>query len=334
MKTLVKYISLVLVLLSIQATTTHAQVISAGSGDIDQIINRPLIVELREMDEKLESFLEKKMGNAKSEEIQEKYASQKEDYENVIANYNEAIQIAVEKYFQQHESVTFKSPAEVEELKKSGSTEYTIMYYSDFTQMGTTLSIPTINYGRIETTSKKVDYSFYIPYTGHRDGGLVEKESIQVGDFAILFKLMQNHLEGIKDSGKKKYSFSAFAKNQASINCKDNAGLDLNIDELMIRNNQSQEKFNAAYAGGVNLLATDQFLKSAEEEGDQLVGLAIPLRIFATANSGSNVSVSSAAIRYMKCLVNTKTGKIYGASGEVANPNYGSKELQKLSACK
>ncbi|WP_422359224.1 hypothetical protein [Reichenbachiella sp.] len=305
------------------------QVTSTNPEIIDELISRTLIVEQLETDQKTVDFYDKKIANAKKQNLKDKYTTQKGEYLMFPKKYNELISRAANKILKSHPSIEYKTSSEVEQLRKIGSSGYTVLYYEPFTTVGSNLHIKSIKYSRIE--SKKADYSFFLPAIPYRD----ETEIMEYEDYKIALKLMINHLEATKAQQNKNYSFHNYAKDQSTQNCSEKSRYSLTIDQKMVQKNESKESMSKAFGNSVNPVPTAELLKLIENDVDQIIALAIPLNIVSgTSPANTAIKISSSNVNVFKCLVNTKTGKILAATGQKASVNINSKELKKLGSCK
>ncbi len=305
----------------------NAQASSKLEG-IKEMLNRPLIVELLEPEEDIIASYDKKIGNANKQALIDKYTAQKEAYLGFADRYNEFVQKAASDLLTSHPSIETKKTSEVKELIKSGSKDYTVLYYSPHNTVGSDLYIKTLNYTRIENVKKKRDYSFFMPYTGLDEEG----EEMEYGDFLVALKLIKKHIEGIISTGKANYSFTNYAEDQAELNCRERSKFVLNINDLSIQKKETQERLSAAY-GNVKLSSKADFLRLIEGDVDELVAVSIPLRIATGSGSQGAVTVSSSNILYTRCILNVATGDIYGATGQRSSAYYNSKDLKKMGAC-
>lgn len=320
--------TIIVLALFINNISLFGQAISADPEIIDELISRTLIVEQLETDEEIVASYDKKIAKAKKQALIDKYSAEKKEYILFAEMYNKHISRAASEVLNSHQSIEYKTSSEVEKLRENGSSDYTVLYYAPYTTATSNLHIKSLKYSRIE--NQKVDYSFFLPAIDYRD----EVDIMKYGDYKIALKLMVNHLEEIRATQKKNYSYINYAKDQAKQNCGDKAGSVLTIDQQMVQENQSEEAMNQAFESSVNLVTTSVFMDLIENDADQLVALAIPLNITTgTSPSGSALKVSTSNINVIKCLVNANTGKILASTGQKAFVYFNAKDLKKLSSC-
>ena len=166
MKSYIFLFTLIFTSLSLQAQFSYAK-----ADDYTEIKSRPLIVELLEVDEKLVANWEKKKNKEKKEDKKAAYQDRIDKYAVFVNDYNELIKEAVENNWKNNPSVVYKTTAEVKELMKSKSEEYTVLWYSETNskrqdEFGFTyfpdFTVPTLNYSRIEKGRIKTDYCYFI----------------------------------------------------------------------------------------------------------------------------------------------------------------------------
>lgn len=331
---------IIFLLIAITSVSVQAQVTYAKPEEFKTIKNRTLIVELLEVDQRQIDEWEKKKGKLKEKKPTEakKYAIMVDDYKSFVQDYNTFIKSAVEKNWDFNETVEFKTTSQVNRLRKNSS-RYTILWFSETTTSTTNaygfnytpnLSIPTLNYSRIEKGKIKVDYSFYMPYTGLR-----KKNVIKESDLLLSLKLMRNHILEIEKSGKKKFTFKNYSKNQASVNCKKLADKKIALNEVDVHKKATFSEISSAYKNGSIVKLTDEETISAiENNEDVIIGMCIPHTIVA----GSVGPLSTARILFLKSFVNVSTGTIYTCygtvTGEFNDPYYRVKEFTKYGNCK
>jgi len=298
--------------------------------DFKALKNRPLIVQTMEVKESVISTIKKKKAKAKKPEKIKKYEKMIIDYRNFVKSYNTNIKIAIEKYWKLNTEILYKTKEEVEKIKDKKSSKYAIFWYSASTTSGSgsifnpSLSIPTLNYNRSEKGDVKIDYTFFMPY-------LNKKENVvTLADFILSLKLMQNHIESIEKTGKKRYTFKDYAKEEAKKNCKDLAKKDLVISATDIHKKATLSQIDLAYKNGKVIKYTDEeIIKAIENEEDVIIGFSIPFMI---------VDSSISRILFFKSFINVKTGKIYTCfgtvTGELNDPYFRVKEFTKYSKCK
>ncbi|MCH2234734.1 MAG: hypothetical protein MK078_10845 [Crocinitomicaceae bacterium] len=314
-----------------------AQVTYAKPEEISEIKSRPLIVELLEKDQKLIDDWAKKKSKTKKSEEKSKYTEMEAEYLAFIDSYNDHIKSAIEKLWNLNEKVEYKTASEVAALRKSKSTKYSVLWFSESSstysdEFGAKyfpdLTIPTMNYSRIEKGKVKVDYSYFMHYTGHR-----EQNTLNLSDITFSLMLMKMHLAEIEKTGNKKYQFQQFAKDQAEKFCKELGSKELIISEKTIHSKTSLSEIKRNYSGDVVSMTEDEISNAIEKGEDKIIGLCIPTSIAA----GSAGPLSVARILYLKCFVNVSNGKIYTAfgsnMGEFNDPYYRAKEFGKYGKC-
>jgi len=324
----------------ILANPLKAQITCAKPEEFKLIKKKPLIVEQLQVDSKLIEKWEKKKGKAKNSETRNRYDDMIVEYEKFVNDYNANIKEAVEKCWDLNENVVYKTTSAVKKLRKE-SKRYAVLWFSETSTNKTDdygfkyfpdLTIPTLNYSRIENGTVKVDYSFFMPYTGRR-----EENEIKTGDLILALKLMKNQIAEIEKTGNKKYTFKKYAEDMGDKNCKELKGLKLIVPATAIHKSSNLGVINRAYkAGDVEKRSEEEITQMIENEEDVVVGFAIPYDI-AAGSINVGVELSAARILCMRAFINVKTGKIYAVKGvdmgEFNDPFFRAKEFNKLGVC-
>ena len=330
------FIGLGIILLS---NTTIAQQTYAKPEEIKLIKERPLIVELLELDtDQINSWNKKveKFKGKKPEKATE-YSDKISYYTAFVKNYNIYIKNVMENDWSFNNDIIFKTTSEVMELRKN-SKEYSIFWYSETSSKKRddygfkyfpNLNIPTLNYSRIEKGTNKIDYSFFMPYAENRRMNEIKKSDLQL---SIL--LVKNHLLEIEKTGNKKYTFKKYAKDQAEKNCKDLSKFIVNICELEIHKKSTFSEIKSNYtAGEIAKISDEEISKSINNKDDKTIGFFIPWSI-AVGKAGP---ITSARIMYIKAFINVKTGTIYSCRGtkmgEFYDPYFRNNEFKKIGIC-
>lgn len=321
----------------VQTQSYHAQTIGAKPEEFKEIVSRPLIVQVLEVDPGRIDYLEKRIAKAKKQALIDKYTSELERYKTFSESYNQNLKTAVEKFWKLNESVSFKTSSEVKKLVAEESTEYTILYYNEFNPMGSGLFIPRLNYTRIEymkegTTllkNKSIDYSFPLPYTNH-----LEYQEMTLGDFALALKMIMTQIETIQSGDNNKLTIKSYLSDKAKDNCPRNSFPSLMIDKEMVGKKDSETTLDGAYKGEVKLVSSEEMLNYLSNEDEQLLGLSLPVGISKKTGTGAGVTSMKAEINFIKILVHANTGNIYASSKITNNPYYRAKELAKIVVCK
>ena len=310
-----KKINLLFICVILTSLSTIAQVTYAKPEDFKNIKKRPLVVENMELNEKSVESLEKKISKTSNTEKKEKYKLELENYKKFVNDFNTYVKSTVKTYFNLNSEIIFKSTSEIKELLKAKSTKYTLLYYSESTSNRTdqygfkyfpNLTIPTLNYTRAESGKIKVDYSFFMPYTGQRD-----RDEIKEEDFILSFTLMKNHIEEIEKTGEKKYSFRKYLEDQAKKNMPQLNNQTLIINKNQIHNGSSIESINEAYNGKVLAVSEDEINASIKNKKDAIIGVIFAYDILI----GGIGPLSAARISCLKTFINTKTGMVYTCIG-------------------
>lgn len=324
-KTIFLWVSMVGLSINLQAQT-----FTADPEAIDELTSRTLIVEQLELDDEIIQSFDRKIAKAKKQVLIDRYSSEKEDYIRFAEQYNLLVSKAASKILNSHRSIVKKTTSEVEQLRKEGSTQYTVLSYHPYTTVGSNLHIKSLKYSRIEQAGRKLDYLLFLPVLTHRE----TTDVMEYGDYEIALKLMVNHLEGVKAMARNNYSLSNHAKDQSKINCAEKSKYDLIIDEKLISKKLSEESMSKAYGNMVTLTATSDLMDLIENDSDKLIALAIPLDIVVGSSpSAAAIKMTSSNINVIKCLVNAKTGRILASSGRSASAYFSAKDLKKLSSC-
>ncbi|MBL4654290.1 MAG: hypothetical protein JKY33_00520 [Bacteroidia bacterium] len=333
-----KKTTLIVIAIWLMSSSAMAQVTYAKPEEIKLIKKRPLIVELLELDPKNIEKWEKKKTKSKKPKVVERYSEMIIEYTQFVEDYNNYIKIAVEKHWDLNAKIEYKTFSEVKKLRKSSKT-HAVLWFSESSSSYSdeygfkyfpNLTIPTLNYSRIEKGQVKVDYSFFIPYTGSR-----EKNEIMLGDLLISLKLMKLHLSEIEKLGEKKYNFKKFATAKAKENCSKATGKKLKLPKNLIQKNANIAEFNTAYKSGDVTMCTDEVvMKAIESEDDVIIGFTIPYSIAA----GSMGPLSMARILFFRSFIHIKSGDIVTAKGvamgEYNDSFYRKKEFTTYGVCK
>jgi len=295
-----------------------AQVVYAKADEFKSIKKRKLIVEQLEVDQALIASWQKKKGKTKKPELATRYGEMISEYKKFVADYNGHIKSAVESIWLLNEEVVYKTTSEVKALRKSKSERYSVLFFSESTTNKTddfghkyfpNLSIPTLNYSRIESGTVKVDYSFFMAYTGHR-----EANELQLADVLLSLRLIQNQIAAIEKTVNNRYTFKSFASDEGKANCGTLKGATVHIDENSIHKKSTLAEINAAYSGTVKLLSNQEITTAIENEEDIIIGFFIPNTI-AAGSVGSTVQISSGRITYLHVFLNVKTGEVLSCTG-------------------
>ncbi len=307
----------------------NAQEINAKAKDFKDIIQRPLIIELLELDQDQVDFYDKRIEKAKNEEIKSKYVEERKMFEDFVEVFNNSIPELIAVDFDLHPSYKTMSRSEVDDLRKDDSNEFTVLSFNEYTITGAGgLSIPTLRYGRIE--SKKADYTFFLPYTEYEAEMNAEKS-----DFSLALKIMKEHIKSMELSDKNIYTFWEYAKDQVSENCNKTSEYKLNLENASLGKKESDNSMKAVYKGDLDVLSDEEFSFLLDEGRDELVGISIPngIKVGSTQN-GSAISVKTANVNYNWYLINVKSGEIYAVSRVIVAPHFRSKGLLKMLNCK
>lgn len=312
-----------------------AQYSYAKSEEFEEIQNRPLIVEKLNIDNGLIEKWEKKIKKGKNKD---EYIKLIDSYKTFIEDYNVAIERAIENHWTYNNSeVLFKTVAEVNDLRDSGSKEYTVLFYDETDsqrldgngrKFSPSLTVPTLKYSRIENTRFKADYCYFINFSHKRS-------TITYSDFILSFKLMKRHMEYIVANDERKFDFHEYAKAQAKLNCSSLPKDGLLLRDASIHKKSSLEGINQKFTGNeIRTVSDEEIIQYIENDEDKVVGFFFPFSIV-TAKAGP---ASLGRIQYVRSFVNIKTGEIYTAhgakTGQFFDPYYREKEFKKYSSCK
>ncbi len=315
----------------------QAQYSYARANDYPDIKNRPLIVEMIELDNKLIEKWEKKKSKAKSEKKASEYQDKIDKYTVFVTDYNNLIKKAVESHWNINPELIYKTTSEVKELMKKKSEEFTVLWYSEtnskrMDEYGFTyfpnFTVPTLNYSRIEKGRFKTDYCYFIHYTHNRN------DKIKYSDFVLSLKLMKQHMDYIIENDKKKFSFHKYVMEQSVKNCSDFSGITAFIQEEAIYEKTNASELNNIFSGEIKSFSDEEISKAIEEGEDRIIGFFFPFSIVV----GNMGPASVARIQYVRSFVDTKTGKIYtsmgGKMGQFFDPYFRENEFEKYDNCK
>ena len=318
----------------ILTVSVQAQYSYAKSEEFADIQARPLIVEQLEVDANLIEKWEKK---AKKKKNAAEYTAKINKYKSFVSDYNNLMKKAIEEHWGLNSGVTYKTTSEVKQMIKDDSEEYTVLWYSETDSKrrddyGATyfpsLTVPTLNYSRIEKGRSKTDYCYFMHFSHNRE------EQVKYSDFVLSLKLMKQHMEYIVAEDKRKYAFHEYAEDQAKENCKDLPKQGLFLTEGSIHKKATLGGINSNFGGEIAMLTDEEICQAIEQDEDRIVGLFFPFSIAV----GGVGPVSVGRVQYVRCFVNIKTGKIYTAygskMGQFFDAYYREKEFSKYGVCK
>jgi hypothetical protein len=229
--------------------------------------------------------------------------------------------------------IEFKTTTEVKKLRKAKSKAYTVLFYSESSSRSNEagfryfpdMTIPTLNYSRIEEGTVGVDYSFFMPYTNQR--ALTNK--LMLADLIISLKIMKNQIAEIEKLHKNGYTTKEYLKDQAKSNNKLVRSQKLYMDKGLIHKKTSEQEIKASYNGEITFVSSNEIANMIESEKEGLISMSIPSTI--RVSSGGIIQV--ARIEYYRSFIDAKTGIAYtceGTSlGELIEPRYRSKEFSR-----
>jgi hypothetical protein len=311
------------------ANNSFSQVVYAAPEDFKEIKKRTLLVQLLEENPTTIASLEKKVSKAKNEKDKAEAQEELDNAKQFITDYNKFIKDAVTKYWDLNAKVEYKTITEIKTLRETKSNKYTVLFYSE-SKSGNTdaygvsyspLSIPTLNYSRIEEGTVKIDYSFFM--TG------VTFKKMNYGDMILSLILMKNHIAEIEKSKKKKYTFLEFAKDEGKKNCSDIKDQTITINKDQVHDKTTEDELTKAFTKGkLEFKSATDVITAIESETDAIYGFAIPNTIVGTGIS---------RITFYRCFINVKTGKIYSSKGtslgEFNDTSFREKEIGTLGVC-
>ncbi|MBV1924524.1 MAG: hypothetical protein KUG68_10910 [Flavobacteriaceae bacterium] len=326
-------ISFILLSISVQAQYSYAK-----HDDFAEIKKRTLIVELLELDTKVVEKWEKKKSKAKKKDKIDKLQKKIDDYTVFITDYNTLVKKAVEEHWKENPTIIYKTTSEVTDLIKNDSEEFTVLWFSETDSKrkdgyGATyfpdLTVPTLNYSRIEKGRIKTDYCYFMHYSHDRNN------RIKFSDFVLSFKLMNQHIDYIVEhKKKKKYSFQKYILEVSSNNCKDFSGKTAYIQKGANHKNTSVSDMNNSFSGSISSLTDEEISIAIETNEDKNVGFFFPFSIAV----GSMGPASVGRVQYVRSFVNIKSGKIYtnrgGKMGQFFDAYFRAKEFEKYDSCK
>jgi hypothetical protein len=323
--------------LAFYMSNSFAQVVYAKPEEFKELKSRILLVQLLEEDADYVKDMEKKIAKEKKAADKAKAQQELDDTRAFIKNFNTYMKDALTKYWDLNKNIEYKTISEVKALRKAKSNKYTILFYSESSSNKTDaygfkyfpeLSIPTLNYSRIEEGEVKVDYSFFMPATTGK---------FSYGDIILSVKLIKNHIAEIEKSAKKKYTLKDYAGDEGKNNCSQLKGLPVKIDKVLMHDKTTEADMKSNYTGGkLEFVSGADISKAIEAEEDAVYGFAIPATVL-TGSTGGAISVSSARISYYRCFINVKTGKIYSCNGtdmgQFNDRYFRPKEMRSISEC-
>lgn len=317
--------------------TSQAQISNAKAEDYADMKSRTLIVEMLEIDNKLIEKWEKKKSKEKKEDKVAEYQDKIDKYEAFVTDYNNLIKEAIQNHWKVNPEVIYKTTSEVKELIKGDTEEYTVLWYSEtnskrqdgygFTYFPS-LTVPTLNYSRIEKGRIKTDYCYFINYTHNRN------DQIKYSDFVLSLKLMNQHMDYIVENNKKKFSFHKYVLEVSPQNCPEFSGNTAYIQKEAIHEKTSLSEINANFSGEIKTLSEKDISIAIENEEDRIIGFFFPFSIVV----GNFGPATTARIQYVRSFINVKTGEIYtnmgGKNGQLFDAYFREKEFGKYDSCK
>lgn len=317
--------------------SVQAQYSYAKPDEFSEIKSRTLIVELIELDDKIIENWEKKKSKAKKKEKIDKFQKKIDDYNSFITDYNNLIKKAIEEHWKVNPNVIYKTTSEVIDLIKNDSEEYTVLWFSETDSKrkdgyGATyfpdLTVPTLNYSRIEKGRRKTDYCYFMHYTNDRNN------KIKYSDFVLSLKLMDLHIDYIVANKKKKFSFHEYVLEISKENCKEFSGQTAFIQDEAVHKNTNISEINNSSSGSISTLTDEEISLAIETNEDKIVGFFFPFSIAV----GKMGPAAVGRVQYVRSFVNISSGKIYtnrgGRMGQLFDPYYRSKEFEKYDNCK
>lgn len=322
----------------IKGSTFDYQVINLKPENINDITSRTLIVELLEFDER---HLDLYKHNNKSEtEIQ---------YKKFIENYNSYIKSAVKNNWTINNKIIYKTTSELSLLKETSS-EFSVLWYSAAVtspkyiksdigfNYNPKLSIPTLNYSRIENgwRSKKnntyidyanLDFCFFMPYYNR-----VVNE-IKESDLIISLNLIQNHINEIKKKKSKSYNKmnAGYYKARAKENINQLENNDVYIIESLISEYSSLEEMQSYYTlGTLKSISEEELTKLITAKENKIIAFLMP---FSNSPQGIIDGVWTSQKRiiiYKQVFINIKTGEICGYGQQTSQFNYSTKMCKPI----
>ncbi|HLP10625.1 MAG TPA: hypothetical protein VK177_01770 [Flavobacteriales bacterium] len=336
MKKTTAFKSLLLATFSVATLNSYSQITLAKADEWSDIKGRTLIVQMLEEDPEVIADMEKKISKEKKADDKAKAQKQLDDTRNFIKNYNKFMKDAVTKVWDLNKKVEYKTISEVKALRKSKSKQYTVLFYSESSSNRTDeygfryfpdMSIPTLNYSRIEEGTIRIDYSFFMASNG--------TNPFTYADALLSLKLMKNHIAEIQKVGKKNYTMQDYAKDQGEANCKELKDKTIKMDKVYMHDKTTEADMKSNFtAGKLEFINSADVAKAIENEEDVIIGFPIPYSIAV----GSMGPLTAARITFYRCFINVKTGKIItfnGTSmGDFNDQYFRPKEMRAHSECK
>ncbi|HYG49810.1 MAG TPA: hypothetical protein VD905_02855, partial [Flavobacteriales bacterium] len=233
---------------------TNAQVTYAKPEEFKEIKKRTLIVQMLEEHPDDIADMQKKIDKEKKADKKAELEAELKAARAFVTDYNKYMKEAVEKHWGLNAKVEYKTVSEVAALRKSKSTNYTVLFYSESSSQRRDangfryfpeLSIPTLNYSRIESGTVKVDYSYFIQFAGFRSEG-----GFRMADAVMSLKMMKNHIAEIEKQSKKNYTFKEYAEDQAKANCSQAKGKTVKMSRNSVHKKSTEDELRQDYTVG------------------------------------------------------------------------------------
>jgi len=322
------------ILLFANTLLATAQPTYAKYTDYDKIKRRPLVVVTLEVDQKKIDKLNEKLSKTKLSKRYKKLEKEIEEEQNFVDVYNNNIKNLVKKYLNYHPEITYMSNSEYNRIEPEAikQKKYTVLWFTDtskdFENFGiyqsNGVSIPTLNYSRIENANNNIDYSIYIPYYG-KNYHVLTKTNME-----LTFRLMLQHMDYIEMNKKNKFTFIKYARNQMAKNCHKLAGNDIYIAADNIGKNTTIEEINAKYKKAkVKLVSHKELEKIIDANENKVIAIVVPLGIAGKISS---------KVLFVRILINASDNTIYtikgSRMGEFYDGKFRAKEFKEYGRCK
>ncbi len=327
-----------------------AQIVNAKAEDFKEITRRPLIVQLVTEDAYLVEDLEKSISKTSNAKRKAELEAELNAYREFVSSYNKLIQEVIKKtwQFNKETPIEYKTFSEVQDLRRVNPRNYTILQFVQTKlwvtneygkECFTAKTIPTLVYSRMEKAepydnkfNEKIDYSIYLPYINSRKG-----QELFDSDLLIIIKLLHNHIKEIQTYDKKNFTLHDFAKDQDEEFCDKLKGQTLLLDEKHLDTKTQKQDIIKSYSGNLNVITTEEILKSLSQEEDVPVSIILPYSI-KHDKSGVPGLESSERLMYIKCFINARSANFYSCYGSKTvdnwEPYFKTQEFKKIEKCK
>ena len=286
---------------------SNGQKVHAEPDDFKKIFERPLLVEILEVNPNILKHLQK---------ISKKHPEAEGDYREFIRLYNENIKLAVDKFWVLNKEVRYATTTQIDSLAHTKYYHYACLYYSEAAEQfvdystGKKLVVPTLNYSRLENFNKKVDYSVFLPVSFLKP----HDEYIET-DLIFGVQFIQRNIEYMINNNRK-MSATSYAK-QFGKHCSHLQTKVLLLDKALMEDSLSVNEIKNHYKYQFNFTTPDKINHAVEEaHAENAYLVSLPYELPTLAGPGT-----SAQIVCMRLIIDAQTGNILSSLGTSLREN-------------